>query len=272
MNKEQLISQIKLKRSFLCVGLDADINKIPKHLLSFEDPIFEFNKQIIDATKDLCVAYKPNIAFYESMGVEGWISLNRTLEYIPSDIFTIADAKRGDIGNTSQMYAKAFFQNMNFDSITIAPYMGKDSVTPFLKFKDKWAIILALTSNEGSNDFQSKTLYDNCELFEKVLNISKEWGSDKNIMYVVGATRYEKLSEIRKIIPNHFLLVPGIGAQGGSLDNVARHGMNKDCGIIVNSSRSIIYAGDNIDFANESRKIAQKIQDKMDFLLSDIGI
>ena len=272
MNKEQLISQIKLKRSFLCVGLDADINKIPKHLLSFEDPIFEFNKQIIDATKDLCVAYKPNIAFYESMGVEGWISLNRTLEYIPSDIFTIADAKRGDIGNTSQMYAKAFFQNMNFDSITIAPYMGKDSVTPFLKFKDKWAIILALTSNEGSNDFQSKTLYDNCELFEKVLNISKEWGSDKNIMYVVGATRYEKLSEIRKIIPNHFLLVPGIGAQGGSLDDVARHGMNKDCGIIVNSSRSIIYAGDNIDFANESRKIAQKIQDKMDFLLSDIGI
>ena len=272
MNKEQLISQIKLKRSFLCVGLDADINKIPKHLLSFEDPIFEFNKQIIDATKDLCVAYKPNIAFYESMGVEGWISLNRTLEYIPSDIFTIADAKRGDIGNTSQMYAKAFFQNMNFDSVTIAPYMGKDSVTPFLKFKDKWAIILALTSNEGSNDFQSKTLYDNCELFEKVLNISKEWGSDKNIMYVVGATRYEKLSEIRKIIPNHFLLVPGIGAQGGSLDDVARHGMNKDCGIIVNSSRSIIYAGDNIDFANESRKIAQKIQDKMDFLLSDIGI
>ena len=272
MNKEQLISQIKLKRSFLCIGLDADINKIPKHLLSFEDPIFEFNKQIIDATKDLCVAYKPNIAFYESMGVEGWISLNRTLEYIPSDIFTIADAKRGDIGNTSQMYAKAFFQNMNFDSITIAPYMGKDSVIPFLKFKDKWAIILALTSNEGSNDFQRKTLSDNCELFEKVLNISKEWGSDKNIMYVVGATRYEKLSEIRKIIPNHFLLVPGVGAQGGSLDDVARHGMNKDCGIIVNSSRSIIYAGDNIDFANESRKIAQKIQDKMDFLLSDIGI
>ena len=272
MNKEQLISQIKLKRSFLCVGLDADINKIPKHLLSFEDPIFEFNKQIIDATKDLCVAYKPNIAFYESMGVQGWISLNRTLEYIPSDIFTIADAKRGDIGNTSQMYAKAFFQNMNFDSITIAPYMGKDSVIPFLKFKDKWAIILALTSNEGSNDFQRKTLSDSCELFEKVLNISKEWGSDKNIMYVVGATRYEKLSEIRKIIPNHFLLVPGVGAQGGSLDDVARHGMNKDCGIIVNSSRSIIYAGDNIDFANESRKIAQKIQDKMDFLLSDIGI
>ena len=272
MNKEQLISQIKLKRSFLCVGLDTDINKIPKHLLSLEDPIFEFNKQIIDATKDLCVAYKPNIAFYESMGVKGWISLNKTLEYIPSDIFTIADAKRGDIGNTSQMYAKAFFKNMNFDSITISPYMGKDSVIPFLKFKDKWAIILALTSNEGSNDFQRKTLSDNCELFEKVLNISKEWGNDKNIMYVVGATRYEKLFSVRKIIPNHFLLVPGIGAQGGSLDDIARNGMNKDCGIIVNSSRAIIYAGKNKDFANESRKIAQKIQHKMDFLLSDIGI
>ena len=272
MNKEQLISQIKLKRSFLCIGLDTDINKIPKHLLSFEDPIFEFNKQIIDATKDLCIAYKPNIAFYESMGVNGWNSLNRTLEYIPTDIFTIADAKRGDIGNTSQMYAKTFFQNMNFDSVTIAPYMGKDSVIPFLEFKDKWAIILALTSNIGSNDFQRIKVSDNCDLFEKVLNISKEWGNDKNIMYVVGATRHKKLSVIRKIIPNHFLLVPGIGAQGGSLDDVVRYGMNEDCGIIVNSSRSIIYAGDNIDFANESRKMAKKIQQKMDSLLSERGI
>ena len=272
MNKEQLISQIKLKRSFLCIGLDTDIDKIPKHLLSFEDPIFEFNKQIIDATKDLCIAYKPNIAFYESMGVNGWNSLNRTLEYIPSDIFTIADAKRGDIGNTSQMYAKAFYQNMNFDSVTIAPYMGKDSVIPFLEFKDKWAIILALTSNVGSNDFQRTKLSENYELFEKVLNVSKECVNDKNIMYVVGATRSEKLSEVRKIIPNHFLLVPGIGTQGGSLDDVARYGMNEDCGIIVNSSRSIIYAGSNIDFANESRKIAKKIQYKMDALLSDRGI
>ena len=272
MNKEQLISQIKLKRSFLCIGLDTDIDKIPKHLLSLEDPIFEFNKQIIDATKDLCIAYKPNIAFYESMGVNGWNSLNKTLEYIPSDIFTIADAKRGDIGNTSQMYAKAFYQNMNFDSVTIAPYMGKDSVIPFLEFKDKWAIILALTSNVGSNDFQRTKLYENYELFEKVLNVSKEWGNDKNIMYVVGATRSEKLSEVRKIIPNHFLLVPGIGTQGGSLDDVARYGMNEDCGIIVNSSRSIIYAGSNIDFANESRKIAKKIQYTMDILLSERGI
>ena len=272
MNKEQLISQIKLKRSFLCIGLDTDIDKIPKHLLSFEDPIFEFNKQIIDATKDLCIAYKPNIAFYESLGVNGLNSLKRTLEYIPSDIFTIADAKRGDIGNTSQMYAKAFYQNMNFDSVTIAPYMGKDSVIPFLEFKDKWAIILALTSNVGSNDFQRSKLSDNYELFEKVLNVSKEWGNDKNIMYVVGATRSEKLSEVRKIIPNHFLLVPGVGTQGGSLDDVARYGMNEDCGLLVNSSRGIIYAGDGINFAEQAREEAKRLQHKMDILLSEKGL
>jgi len=272
MNREQLIAQIKKKQSFLCVGLDTDINKIPKHLLELENPIFEFNKQIIDSTKEFCVAYKPNIAFYESMGVSGWESLQKTLDYIPENIFTIADAKRGDIGNTSSMYARAFFENMNFDSVTVAPYMGSDSATPFLEFEDKWAIVLALTSNKGGLDFQKIEDENGKQLFEQVLETSKEWGTDENMMYVVGATRAEQLSEIRKIIPNHFLLVPGVGAQGGNVNDVAKYGMNTDCGLLVNSSRGIIYAGDNIDFAEKAKVEAHKLQQEMASLLSLKGI
>jgi len=272
MNREELVRQIKSKRSFLCIGLDTDIKKIPSHLLELEDPVFEFNKQIIDATKDLCVAYKPNIAFYESMGVNGWNSLQKTLDYIPKDIFTIADAKRGDIGNTSNMYARAFFENMNFDSVTIAPYMGSDSVTPFLEFEDKWAIVLALTSNKGGLDFQKTEDKNGKQLFEQVLETSKQWGTEKNMMYVVGATRVEQLAEIRKIIPNHFLLVPGVGAQGGNVQDVAKYGMNEDCGILVNSSRGIIYASSDIDFAEKAREESEKLQHKMDILLSENGI
>lgn len=272
MTKEELIHQIRIKRSFLCIGLDTDINKIPSHLLELDDPVFEFNKQIIDATKDLCVAYKPNIAFYESMGVSGWNSLQKTLDYISKDIFTIADAKRGDIGNTSNMYARTFFENMNFDSITIAPYMGEDSISPFLKFKDKWAIILALTSNKGGLDFQKIEDKNGKPLFEQVLVTSKSWGTDRNMMYVVGATRSEQLSEIRKIIPNHFLLVPGVGVQGGSLQHVSKYGMNDDCGLLVNSSRGIIYRSSDIDFAEKARESAEKLQHQMDILLADKGI
>ncbi|MEJ6749492.1 MAG: orotidine-5'-phosphate decarboxylase [Flavobacteriales bacterium] len=272
MNREDLVHQIKSKRSFLCIGLDTDIKKIPTHLLELEDPIFEFNKQIIDATKDLCVAYKPNIAFYESLGVSGWVSLQKTLDYIPKNIFTIADAKRGDIGNTSNMYARAFFEKMNFDSVTVAPYMGSDSVTPFLEFKDKWAIVLALTSNKGGLDFQKIENKNGKQLFEQVLETSQNWGTDKNMMYVVGATRAEELSEIRAIIPYHFLLVPGVGAQGGSLEEVAKYGMNADCGLLVNSSRGIIYASSDIDFAEKAREEAEKLQHKMDILLSEKGI
>ena len=272
MNREDLVHQIKSKRSFLCIGLDTDIKKIPTHLLELEDPIFEFNKQIIDATKDLCVAYKPNIAFYESLGVSGWVSLQKTLDYIPKNIFTIADAKRGDIGNTSNMYARTFFEKMNFDSVTVAPYMGSDSVTPFLEFKDKWAIVLALTSNKGGLDFQKIENKNGKQLFEQVLETSQNWGTDKNMMYVVGATRAEQLSEIRAIIPNHFLLVPGVGAQGGSVEEVAKYGMNADCGLLVNSSRGIIYASSDIDFAEKAREEAEKLQHKMDILLSEKGI
>ena len=272
MNREELIGQIKLKRSFLCVGLDTDIKKIPTHLLELQDPIFEFNKQIIDATKDLCVAYKPNIAFYESMGVKGWESLQKTLDYIPKNIFTIADAKRGDIGNTSNMYARAFFENMNFDSVTVAPYMGSDSVTPFLEFKDKWAIVLALTSNKGGLDFQKTEDKNGKQLFEQVLETSKQWGTDENMMYVVGATRTEQLSEIRKIIPNHFILVPGVGAQGGNVQDVAKYGMNADCGLLVNSSRGIIYAGSDIDFAEKAKIEAHKLQQEMVVILKEAGI
>ena len=272
MNRQELISKIKQKQSFLCIGLDTDIKKIPTHLLKLEDPIFEFNKQIIDATKDLCVAYKPNIAFYESMGVSGWNSLQKTLDYIPKDIFTIADAKRGDIGNTSSMYARAFFENMNFDSVTVAPYMGADSVTPFLEFKDKWAIVLALTSNKGGLDFQKIKGENGKQLFEQVLETSKGWGTDENMMYVVGATRAEQLSEIRAIIPNHFLLVPGVGAQGGNVQDVAKYGMNTDCGLLVNSSRGIIYASNDIDFAEKAKIEAQKLQQEMAVILSEAGI
>ena len=272
MTRQELIFQIKQKQSFLCVGLDTDIKKIPTHLLELEDPIFEFNKQIIDATKDFCVAYKPNIAFYESMGVSGWNSLQKTLDYIPNDIFTIADAKRGDIGNTSNMYARAFFENMNFDSITVAPYMGSDSVTPFLKFKDKWAIVLVLTSNKGGLDFQKIEDKNGKQLFEQVLETSKQWGSDENMMYVVGATRTEELLEIRAIIPNHFLLVPGVGAQGGSLKDVAKYGLNSDCGLLVNSSRGIIYAGNDVDFAQKAKVQAKKLQKEMAIILSEAGL
>jgi len=272
MNRQELIFQIKQKQSFLCVGLDTDIKKIPTHLLELEDPIFEFNKQIIDATKDLCVAYKPNIAFYESMGVSGWNSLQKTLEYIPKNIFTIADAKRGDIGNTSNMYARVFFENMSFNAVTVTPYMGKDSVEPFLEFENKWAIILALTSNKGGLDFQKIEDRNGKQLFEQVLETSQTWGTDENMMYVVGATRAEQLSEIRKIIPNHFLLVPGVGAQGGNLKDVAKYGMNSDCGLLVNSSRGIIYAGNGTDFAEKARIEAQKLQQEMAAILIEAGL
>ena len=269
MNRQEIIRQIKSKRSFLCIGLDSDIQKIPIHLLELEDPIFEFNKQIIDATKDLCVAYKPNIAFYESMGVSGWNSLQKTLDYIPKNIFTIADAKRGDIGNTSDMYAKTFFKNMNFDSLTVSPYMGCDSVKPFLEFENKWVIILAITSNKGGLDFQNFEDKSGKKMFEQVLETSKTWGNDDNIMYVVGASRAEQLKEIRQLIPNHFLLIPGVGVQGGNLCDVVKYGMISDCGLLVNSSRGIIYASSSIEFAEKAREESQKLQHKMEFLLQE---
>jgi len=266
MTANDLFEQIKAKESFLCIGLDTDLQKIPSHLLDLEDPIFEFNKQIIDTTSDLCVAYKPNIAFYESMGEKGWESLKKTIDYIPKDIFTIADAKRGDIGNTSKMYAKTFFETYNFDSVTVTPYMGFDSVTPFLEFKHKWAIVLALTSNSGGLDFQMTKDKNGEMLYQKVLKISKSYG--ENIMFVVGATRAESLKEIREIVPNHFLLVPGVGVQGGSLNDVAKYGMNNKCGLLVNSSRGIIYADSTKDFAIKAREQALDLQQKMKALLS----
>jgi len=273
MTRQEIIEQIKKKKSFLSIGLDTDINKIPKHLLKYKDPVLEFNKQIIDATKDLCISYKINTAFYESRGLKGWESLVQTFAYLPSDSFSIADAKRGDIGNTSAMYADAFFNpqssEMNFDSITVAPYMGADSVKPFLNYKDKWVILLALTSNEGAKDFQfmgDETEY----LFEKVIKTSQEWASDEQLMYVVGATRGEAFTAIRKIAPHHFLLVPGVGAQGGSLADVCKYGLNKDCGLIVNSSRAIIYASDQEDFAEIARVEAKKIQQEMEIELMAI--
>ncbi len=268
MNKQALIQQIKSKQSFLCVGLDTDITKIPKHLLKENDPVFEFNKQIIDATHDLCVSYKLNTAFYESMGLKGWEAMQKTLEYIPKEQFTIADAKRGDIGNTSAMYAKAFFENMDFDSVTVAPYMGEDSVKPFLTFDNKWVILLALTSNKGADDFQFFK-QDEEFLFEKVLKTSKQWGNDEQLMYVVGATRPQMLESIRKIVPSSFLLVPGVGAQGGSLAEVCKYGMNDDIGLLINSSRAIIYAGNEKDFVQKSRNEAAKIQKEMSILLSN---
>ncbi|MDH5474151.1 MAG: orotidine-5'-phosphate decarboxylase [Cyclobacteriaceae bacterium] len=262
MTRQQLFQQIQLKKSYLCVGLDADITKIPKHLLEKEDPIFEFNKQIIDATKEYCVAYKPNTAFYESLGPDGWRSLQKTVAYIPKDIFTIADAKRGDIGNTSRLYAKAFFENMDFDSITVAPYMGEDSVMPFLEFNNKWVIVLAHTSNKGSMDFQlfndkGKTLY------QEVIEKSQQWASPDELMFVVGATRADKIGEIRKLAPDNFFLVPGVGAQGGDLGEVSKYGMNKQCGLLVNSSRGIIYASDKEDFADTARGESKKLQQQM---------
>ncbi|HIP36227.1 MAG TPA: orotidine-5'-phosphate decarboxylase [Crocinitomix sp.] len=269
MTHQQLIENIKKKQSFLCVGLDVDINKIPSFLLSFDDPIFEFNKRIIDATKDLAVAYKPNIAFYECHGPKGWESLKKTLDYIPNDIFTIADAKRGDIGNTSHYYAKTFFEYLNFDAVTVAPYMGIDSVTPFFEYPNKWVILLALTSNKGALDFQFTTDLNGEKLFEKVLKKSSQWGDETKLMYVVGATRAEKIADVRKITPKHFFLVPGVGAQGGSLDDVVSYGWNNDCGLLVNSSREILYAGNENDFAEKSRKVAKDIQQKMAKILAE---
>jgi orotidine-5'-phosphate decarboxylase len=270
MTTQQLIQQIKQKKSFLCIGLDVDLTKIPAHILTLEDPIFEFNKAIIDATHDLCVSYKPNTAFYEAYGIKGWQSLQKTIHYINEnypEIFTIADAKRGDIGNTSTMYAKAFFEDLNFDSVTVAPYMGKDSVEPFLAFEDKHTIMLALTSNDGAFDFQTKNV-EGKELYKTVIEISKTWKNANNLMYVVGATKAEYFTEIRKIIPDSFLLVPGVGAQGGSLHEVCKHGMNKNIGLLINSSRGIIYASNGLDFARKAREEALKMQQEMKEVIS----
>jgi orotidine-5'-phosphate decarboxylase len=275
MTKQELIENIKRKKSFLCVGLDTDIHKIPEHLKNADDPVFEFNKAIIDATADYCIAYKPNIAFYECNGLKGWASLYKTVEYIRSsypDQFIIADAKRGDIGNTSEMYAKTFFDALNVDSLTVAPYMGEDSVVPFLKYAGKWVILLALTSNKGAQDFQFQKDENGKWLFEKVLKTSQKWGTDKNIMYVVGATQEKMFGYLRKIIPEHFLLVPGVGAQGGSLENVCKYGMTASCGLIVNSSRAIIYADNTGKFAMQASIEARAMRDEMKIYLSQKGI
>jgi len=277
MTKQELFENIQRKKSFLCVGLDTDVNKIPEHLFDeSEEPIFAFNKAIIDATADLCVAYKPNLAFYESLGLEGWEVLERTVEYIHEnypDQFIIADAKRGDIGNTSAMYARTFFGNMDFDSVTVAPYMGEDSVTPFLTYEGKWVTLLALTSNKGAFDFQfMKDAETGERLFEKVLKTSLNWGTDENMMYVVGATKAEMLTDIRTIIPEHFLLVPGVGAQGGSLEEVAKYGLNSTCGLLVNSSRQIIYASSEADYAKAARLEAEKVQLEMEKILFTAGM
>jgi len=269
MTTQELVAQIKKKKSFLCIGLDVDLNKIPTHLLDEEDPIFAFNKAIIDATHQLCVAYKPNIAFYEAYGLKGWQSLEKTINYLNKnypEIFTIADAKRGDIGNTSTMYAKAFFEDLKFDSVTIAPYMGKDSVEPFLAFKNKHTIMLALTSNKGAFDFQTKKIEDK-ELYKHVLETSKTWENSENLMYVVGATKAEYFKEIRKIVPNSFLLVPGVGAQGGSLQDVCKYGLSSTIGLLVNSSRGIIYASKEKDFAEKAALKALELQKEMEAFL-----
>ncbi len=269
MTKETLIAQIKQKQSFLCIGLDVDLDKIPQHLLELEDPIFEFNKQIIDATHNLAVAYKPNTAFYEAYGLQGWKSLEKTIAYLNEmypEIFTIADAKRGDIGNTSTRYAKAFFEKMNFDALTVAPYMGQDSVEPFLAFTDKFTILLALTSNRGGLDFQGLQTHGK-KVFEQVLQKSQTWKGVEQLMYVVGATKPEYFKEIRKIVPNSFLLVPGVGAQGGDLEAVCENGLNKDIGLLINSSRGIIYAGNGKDFAQKAREKAQELQSQMSRIL-----
>ena len=262
MNRKALIDQIFQKKSFLCVGLDPDLNKIPKHLLKTSDPIFEFNKAIIDATSDLCVAYKPNLAFYECLGISGWKSFQKTIEYIPKECLIIADAKRGDIGNTSLYYAKTFFETFSCDALTIAPYMGSDSVKPFLTHENKWAVVLAMTSNEGARDFQFLEA-NNVPIFEAVVEKCKEWGSEGNMMFVVGATRSEDIAKMRKLAPNHFFLVPGVGAQGGSLKEVVAYGINKECGLLVNSSRAIIYADQTENFAFGAKKEALKIQTEM---------
>ncbi|MBL4888304.1 MAG: orotidine-5'-phosphate decarboxylase [Flavobacteriaceae bacterium] len=270
MTTEQLVTQIRKKNSFLCIGLDVDLEKIPKHLLENDDPIFAFNKAIIDATHHLCVAYKPNTAFYEAYGVKGWLALEKTISYLNenhSEIFTIADAKRGDIGNTSSMYAKAFYEDLGFDSVTVAPYMGKDSIEPFLAFKDKFAILLALTSNNGAFDFQTQMLND-IELYKQVIKTSTTWENAQNLMYVVGATKAEFLGEIRQLIPESFLLVPGVGAQGGDLQAVCKYGMNDNVGLLINSSRGIIYASQNNDFATVAAEKAKELQQQMSKIMN----
>ncbi len=264
MNRIQLINRIKTTRSYLCVGLDTDVTKLPKHLKGVPNAVFHFNKAIIDATKDYCVSYKINTAFYESQGLKGWDAMEQTVNYIPDTHFKIADAKRGDIGNTSDQYAKAFFETLKFDAVTVAPYMGEDSVRPFLEYEDKWTIVLALTSNKGSNDFQRLTV-DNFgnHLYEKILKTISGWGSPNNLMYVIGATQASDLEHIRTIIPDHFLLVPGVGFQGGSLADVSKYGMNKDCGLLVNASRAIIFASDDEDFAEAAKAVAMEYQVEM---------
>ena len=263
MTRSELVEQIKARKSFLCVGLDTDMSKIPAILNGGDDPAFEFNKKIIDATQDFCVAYKLNTAFYEANASAGWESLKKTIEYIPASHFVIADAKRGDIGNTSTMYANAFFENLQADAVTVAPYMGEDSVRPFLQFNGKWTILLALTSNEGSRDFQYVEINDDLPLYKKVILKSQDWGTTENLMYVVGATRIEQLTEIRQIAPEHFLLIPGVGAQGGSLKEVAEKTLIKDYGILINSSREIIYASSGEDFAEKAAEKAQALQQEM---------
>lgn len=266
MDHTKLFENIVKKRSFLCVGLDSEIEKIPSFLLKGKNPIIEFNKRIIDATHEYAVAYKPNVAFYECLGAKGWTSLELTVRYIKEnypDIFVIADAKRGDIGNTSKMYAKAFLENMPFDAITVAPYMGEDSVTPFLSYKDKWVVLLALTSNQGADNFQYHN-EDGIKLFERVLSVSQKWGTINNLMYVVGATRAEMLKDIRKLVPDHFLLIPGVGAQGGSLEEVAKYGINNKCGLLVNSSRGIIFADNGVDFDKVASEKAKEIKLEME--------
>lgn len=262
MNRQELVQLIRDRRSYLCIGLDTDIHKIPRHLLSHPDPMFAFNKAIIDATKDLCVSYKINTAFYECQGIRGWESLQRTVEYIPKEIFTIADAKRGDIGNTSSYYAKTFYETYGFDSVTVAPYMGRDSVQPFLEFHEKWAIVLGLTSNAGSADFQMLPL-KNEKLYENVMRTAASWGSPDNMMFVVGATQASAVADIRKILPDSFFLVPGVGAQGGSLKDISEKGMNKEVGLLVNASRAVIYAGNDEKFADDARAAAQQLQKEM---------
>ncbi|MDE5785894.1 MAG: orotidine-5'-phosphate decarboxylase [Duncaniella sp.] len=275
MNKEAIVEQIRKKGSFLCVGLDTDIKKIPKHLLDKEDPIFEFNKAIIDATAKYCVAYKPNLAFYESLGTKGWEALDRTIKYLRENYpeqFIIADAKRGDIGNTSSLYARAFFENLGVDALTVAPYMGEDSVKPFLAYDDKWVVLLALTSNPGSHDFQFISDGKGERLFEHVLEKAQQWGTPDNLMFVVGATQGSLFSDVRRVAPDSFLLVPGVGAQGGSLEEVAKWGMNSECGLLVNSSRGIIYASSGEDFAEAAATEARHLRDHMTILLSTYGV
>lgn len=264
MTREELVEQIRKKQSFLCVGLDSDMSRIPSHILEMQDPVFEFNKRIIDATKDYAVAYKPNLAFYECLGSKGWESLQKTMEYIPEDIFTIADAKRGDIGNTSKKYAEAFFNDLNFDAITVSPYMGEDAILPYLDYPGKWVIVLAATSNKGALDFQ---FTGSPALYEQVLQKANSWGTNENIMFVVGATRPEVFDKVRELVPDHFLLVPGVGAQGGSLEEVVEHGGNGEVGLLVNSSRGIIFAGNNVDFDQDAMNAAKSLQQQMSNLI-----